>query len=77
MKKLALMRTAPASVTSAAEDKLITVTSLRNCKLTAPQIRAHIDTSQNSSQAIFQHQLLRGNCVNQAFTVEVLRRSHY
>ncbi|KAF7664628.1 hypothetical protein LDENG_00171500 [Lucifuga dentata] len=36
-------------VTSAAEDKFIRVTSLINRKLTAPQIRAHINASQSSS----------------------------
>ena len=37
-------------VTSAAEDKFIRVTSLRNHKLTAPQIRAQIDATQSSSR---------------------------
>ena len=36
-------------VTSAAEDKSITVTSLRNRQLTAPQIRAHINALQSST----------------------------
>ena len=36
-------------VTSAAEDKFIRVTSLRNRKLTAPQIRAQINATQSSS----------------------------
>ncbi len=35
-------------VTSATEDKFIRVTSLRNRKLTAPQIRAHMNASQSS-----------------------------
>src|SRR4029434_4347974 len=53
MMKLALMRTGrPRTgrprVTSAAEDKFIRVTSLRNRQLTAPQIRAHINVSQSS-----------------------------
>ena len=42
-------RTGGPRVTSAAEDKFIRVTSLRNRKLTAPQIRAHINASQSSS----------------------------
>ncbi|KAL1261386.1 hypothetical protein QQF64_006651 [Cirrhinus molitorella] len=46
------MRTAPRKgrprVTSAAEDKFIRVTSLRNRKLTAPQIRAQIIATQSS-----------------------------
>ena len=36
-------------VNSAAEDKFIRVTSLRNRQLTAPQIRAHINALQSSS----------------------------
>ena len=36
-------------VTSAVEDKFIRVTSLRNCKLTAPQIRAQMNATQSSS----------------------------
>ena len=36
-------------VTSAAEEKFIWVTSLRNCKLTAPQIRAQMNSTQSSS----------------------------
>ena len=51
-------------VTSVAEDTFIRVTSLRIGQLTVPQIAPHrvkvIDTSQ--------HQLFRGECVNQAFT---------
>ena len=40
------------SVTSAAEDKLIRVTSVRNRKLTAPQIRAQMNAKQSSSRHI-------------------------
>ena len=50
--KQAHMRTAPGrrpKVTSAAEDKFIRVTNLRNCKLTAPQIRAQMNATQSSS----------------------------
>ena len=36
-------------VTSAAEDKFIRITSLKNRKLTAPQIRAQINATQSSS----------------------------
>ena len=57
-------------VTSAAEDKFIRVTSLRNCSpkncLTRVQVT---DTSQ--------HQLFRGDSVNQAFMVELLQSNHY
>ena len=42
-------RTGRPRVTSAAEDKFIRVTSLRNRQLTAPQIRAHINALQSSS----------------------------
>ena len=41
--EMALIRTAPA-----AEDKFITVNSLRKRQLTAPEIRAHIKASQSS-----------------------------
>ena len=43
-------RTGRLRVTSAAEDKFIRVTSLRNHKLTAPQIRANINASQSSNK---------------------------
>ena len=47
------MRAAPGKddtpVTSAAEEKFIRVTSLRNHKLTAPQIRAQMNATQSSS----------------------------
>uniref|UniRef100_A0A096M621 Transposase Tc1-like domain-containing protein n=1 Tax=Poecilia formosa TaxID=48698 RepID=A0A096M621_POEFO len=36
-------------VTSAAEDKFIRVTSLRNCRLTAAQIRDQVNVTQSSS----------------------------
>lgn len=51
--KQALMRTTLGKedrVASAAEDKFIRVTSLRNHKLTARQITAHINASQSSSR---------------------------
>ncbi|CAJ0956013.1 unnamed protein product [Ranitomeya imitator] len=37
-------------VTSASEDKFIRVTSLRNCRLTAAQIRDQVNATQNSSR---------------------------
>ena len=54
MMKLAFMRTAPGKEDqkSAAEDKIITVTSLRNRQLTAPQFRAHINASQSSTSTV-------------------------
>ena len=55
MMKLALMRTATGKedpVTSAAEDKFIRVTSLRNRQLTAPQIAAQIKASQSSTSIV-------------------------
>ena len=45
-------RTGRPRVTSAAEDKFIRVTSLRNRQLTAPQIRAHINALQSSSSRL-------------------------
>jgi len=44
-----LLREGRPRVIYAAKDNLIRVTSLRNHKLTAPQIRAHINASQSSS----------------------------
>ncbi|KAK6313187.1 hypothetical protein J4Q44_G00165340 [Coregonus suidteri] len=56
-------------VTSAAEDKFIRVTSLRNC---SPNKCFRVQVPDTS-----QHQLFRGDCVNQAFVVELLQRNHY
>ena len=60
-------------VTSAAEDKFIRFTSLRNRQLTAPQIAPHRVQVTDTAQ----HQLFRGDCVNQAFVVKLLQRHHY
>ena len=49
-------------VTSAAEDKFIRVTSLR---YVSPNKRFRIQVTNT-----FQHQLFRGDCVNQAFMIE-------
>ena len=56
-------------VTSAAEEKFIIVTSLRNC---SPNKCLRVQVTDTS-----QHQLFRGDCVNQAFMVELLQRNHY
>jgi hypothetical protein len=72
MMKLALTRTATGkedTETSAAGDKFIRVTSLRNCSLNKCFRDQVTDTSQ--------HQLVRGDCVNQALMVELLQRNHY
>jgi hypothetical protein len=53
----------------AAEDKFIRVTSLRNCSRNKYYRVQVTDTSQ--------HQLFRGDCVNQAFMVELLQSNHY
>ena len=66
MMKLALMWTATGKEDSAAEDKSIRVTSLRNC---IPIFFQVTDTSQ--------HQLFRGDCVYHNFMVELLQRNHY
>uniref|UniRef100_A0AAZ3R0L5 Transposase Tc1-like domain-containing protein n=1 Tax=Oncorhynchus tshawytscha TaxID=74940 RepID=A0AAZ3R0L5_ONCTS len=70
MMKLALMRTA----TGKEDPKLpllqrisSLVTSLRNPQLTAPQIAPHRVQVADASQ----HQLFRGDCVNQAFMVKL------
>ena len=49
--KLALMRTAPGKEDHELPQlqRIIRVTSLRNCKLTAPRIKVHINASQSSS----------------------------
>ena len=55
-------------VTSSAEDKFIRVTSLK----LQPQKIIHKDQVTDTSQ----HQLFRGDCVNQAFMVEILQANH-
>ena len=55
-------------VTSAAEDKLIS---------DQVQISAYINTSQSSSNRHISTSTVRGDCVNQAFMVELLQRNHY
>ena len=56
-------------VTYAAEDKFIRVTSLRNC---SPNKCFRVQVTDAS-----QNQLFRGDCVNQAFMVELQQRNHY
>jgi transposase len=58
-----------ARVTSAAEDKFIQV----NC---TSDIAAQINASEFKKQTS-QHQLIRGDCMNQAFMVQLLQRSQY
>ena len=55
-------------VTSAAEDKFITVNSLRKC---IPNKCFRVQVTDTS-----QHQMFRGECVNQAFMVKLLQRNH-
>ena len=73
MMKLSLMRKPHRKgrprVTSVAEDKFITVTSLRNYSPNKCFRGQVTDASQ--------HQLFRGDCVNQAFVVKLLQRNHY
>ena len=67
MMKLALMRSARGkedAVTSAAEDKFITVTRFRNC---SPNKCFSVQVTDTS-----QHQLFRGDSGNPAFMVELL-----
>ena len=50
----------------------------RSLELPASEIAAQINASQSSSNRhISTHQLFRGDCVNQAFMVELLQRNHY
>ena len=56
-------------VTSAAEDKFISVTSLRKC---SPNKCFRVQVANTS-----QHQLFRGDGVNQAIMVELLQRNYY
>ena len=72
MMKLALMRIATGKeelVTSAAEDMFIRVPSSSDC---SPNKCFRVQVTCTS-----QHQLFRGDCVNQAFMVELLQRTHY
>jgi transposase len=57
-------------VTSAAEDMLFSVTSLRNC---SPN-NCFSDTSQVTDTS--KHHLFRGDWVKQAFMVKLLQRNH-
>jgi hypothetical protein len=70
MMNLALMRTATGKedpVTSVAEDKFIRV----NYSSDATQINHRVQVTDTS-----QHQLFRGDCVNQALMVKLLQRNH-
>ena len=69
----ALMRTA----TGKEDSQLPLLQRTRSLELTAPQIAAQINASQSSVTDTSQHQLFRGDCVNQAFMVELLQRNHY
>ena len=69
--KLALMRTATGKEDPElpAVDKFLRVTSLRNCN---PNKCFRVQVTDTS-----QHQLFRGDCVNQAFMIELLQRNLY
>ena len=68
MMKLALMRT----VTGKEDPGISLLQRIRSLELTASQIAAQINALQSSSK---RH--VRGDCVNQAFMVEMLQRNHY
>ena len=69
MMKLALTRTA----TGMEDPELPLLQRIRSFKLPASEIAAQIKCSTDTSQ----HQLFRGDCVNQVFMVELLQRNHY
>jgi hypothetical protein len=54
---------------SAAEEKFFRVNSLRNC---SPNKFFRVQVTNTS-----QHQLFRGDCINQAYMVELLEINHY
>ena len=68
MMKLALMRTAIVKEDS----ELPLLQRISSLEITAPQIAAQIKVTDTS-----QHQLFRGDCMNQAIVVELLQRNHY
>jgi hypothetical protein len=73
MMKLSLMRTTTGKEDPELPLLFITVTSLRNRQLTAPQIALHTFQVTDTSQ----HPLFSGDCVSLAFMVEFLQRNHY
>ena len=73
MMKLALMRTA----TGKDDAELALLQRIRSLVLTAPQIAAQIMLRLVQVTDTSQHQLFIGDCVNQAFMVELLQRNHY
>ena len=70
MMKLALMRKGKPRDASAAEDKIIGITALQ----IASQIKYNVSVQVTDTS---QHQLFRGDCVNQAFLVESLQTNYY
>jgi hypothetical protein len=57
-----------------------TVSHYRCCsslELPASEIAAHINAHRVQGTDTSQHQLFRGDCVNQAFMVELLQIYHY
>ena len=62
-------RTGSPRVISTADDKFIRVTSFRNY---SPNKCFKVQVTDTS-----QHQLFRGDCMNQAFMVKFLQRNHY
>ena len=73
MMKLALMRTA----TGKDDAELALLQRIRSLELTAPQIAAQIMLHLVQVTDTSQHQQFRGDCLNQAFMVELLQRNHY
>ena len=74
MMKLALMRTA----TGKEDPELPLLERISSIELTAPQIGAQINASKSSgNKHTSQHQLFRGDCMIQAFMVELLQRNRY
>ena len=72
MMKLALMRTA----TGKEDPELPLLQRISSLVLPASEITAQINASQSSTDTS-QHQLFRGDCMNQSFMVELLQRNYY
>ena len=74
MKKLALMRTAMGK-----EDPEIPLLQrISSFELIAPQkLQPEQMLHRVQGTDTSQHQLFRGDCVNQAFRIELLQRNHY
>ena len=72
MMKLSLMRTA----TGKEDPELPLLQRISSLELPASEIAVQMLYNVKATD-ISQHQLFRGDCVNQAFMIELLQRNHY